>query len=83
MSAVQAGILSQSIKDYSGKGYGDFKNDVAEAVVECIRPIRNEYDKLIADKQYLMDICQRGADSAKRISQRTLKKVYKKVGFVL
>lgn len=46
-------------------------------------PIRNEYDKLIADKQYLMDICQRGADSAKRISQRTLKKVYKKVGFVL
>ena len=55
----------------------------AEAVVECIRPIRNEYDKLIADKQYLMDICQRGADSAKRISQRTLKKVYKKVGFVL
>lgn len=49
--------------------------------VSC--PIRNEYDKLIADKQYLMDICQRGADSAKRISQRTLKKVYKKVGFVL
>ena len=83
MSAVTGRNIESIVKDYSGKGYGDFKNDVAEAVVECIRPIRNEYDKLIADKQYLMDICQRGADSAKRISQRTLKKVYKKVGFVL
>ena len=83
MSAVTGRNIESTVKDYSGKGYGDFKNDVAEAVVECIRPIRNEYDKLIADKQYLMDICQRGADSAKRISQRTLKKVYKKVGFVL
>ena len=83
MSAVTGRNIESIVKDYSGKGYGDFKNDVAEAVVECIRPIRNEYDKLIADKQYLMDICQKGADSAKRISQRTLKKVYKKVGFVL
>ena len=74
MSAVTGRNIESIVKDYSGKGYGDFKNDVAEAVVECIRPIRNEYDKLIADKQYLMDICQRGADSAKRISQRTLKK---------
>ena len=73
MSAVTGRNIESIVKDYSGKGYGDFKNDVAEAVVECIRPIRNEYDKLIADKQYLMDICQRGADSAKRISQRTLK----------
>ena len=58
MSAVTGRNIESIVKDYSGKGYGDFKNDVAEAVVECIRPIRNEYDKLIADKQYLMDICQ-------------------------
>ena len=83
MSAVTKRDIDDIVKDYAGKGYGDFKNDVAEAVVECIRPIREEYDRIIADKQYLMDICRKGADSARRISERTLKKVYKKVGFVL
>lgn len=83
MSAVTGRNIEDIVKDYQGKGYGDFKSDVAEAVVECIRPIRSEFDRLIADKQYLMDICEKGADSARRISQRTLKKVYKKVGFVI
>ena len=83
MSAVTGRDIESIVKDYQGRGYGDFKNDVAEAVVECIRPIRTEYDKLIADKAYLMDICTKGAENAQRISQRTLKKVYKKVGFVL
>ena len=53
MSAVTGRNIESIVKDYSGKGYGDFKNDVAEAVVECIRPIRNEYDKLIADKLFV------------------------------
>lgn len=83
MSAVTGRTIDDIVCDYSGKGYGDLKGDVAEAVVECIRPIRAEYDKLISDKPYLMDICLKGAESAKRISQRTLKKVYKKVGFVI
>lgn len=83
MSAVTGRDIEDIVNDYQGKGYGDFKGDVAEAVVECIRPIRAEYDKLIADKQYLMDICSRGAENAHRISRRTLNKVYKKVGFVI
>ncbi|MCH5185610.1 MAG: tryptophan--tRNA ligase [Oscillospiraceae bacterium] len=83
MSAVTKRNTDDIVADYSGKGYGDFKNDVAEAVVENIRPIQEEYDKLIADKAYLMNVCSKGADAAKRISQRTLKKVYKKVGFMV
>lgn len=83
MSAVTGRKIDDIVKDYSGKGYGDFKGDIAEAVVECIRPIRAEYDKIIADKAYLMDICAKGAENARRISERTLKKVYKKVGFVI
>ncbi len=83
MSAVTGRKIDDIVKDYSGKGYGDFKSDVAEAVVECLKPIRAEYDRIISDKQYLMDICEKGAESARKISQRTLKKVYKKVGFVL
>lgn len=83
MSAVTDRPIDDIVSDYAGKGYGDFKADVAEAVVETMRPIRAEFDRLMADKQYLMDICEKGADSARRISQRTLNKVYKKVGFVL
>lgn len=83
MSAVTGRKIDDIVKDYQGKGYGDFKSDVAEAVVECVRPIREEYDRIIADKAYLMDICAKGADTARRISRRTLNKVYKKVGFVI
>ena len=70
-------------REFSGQGYGTFKSAVAEAVVEGIKPIRAEYDKIIADKAYLQDIYKRGAESAGRIANRTLKKVYKKVGFIV
>lgn len=70
-------------KSFEGQGYGVFKNAVAEAVVEAIRPIREEYDRIIKDKAYLQGIYTQGAESARRIANRTLKKVYKKVGFVV
>ncbi len=70
-------------KDFEGKGYGDFKVAVGEAVVETLRPIRAEYEKLIADKAYL-EQCYRKADEiALRISQRTLSKAMKKIGYIL
>ncbi|MEE1224430.1 MAG: tryptophan--tRNA ligase [Clostridia bacterium] len=83
MAAVTNKTPQEIALEYSAQGYGTFKNDVAEAVVEKIRPIREKYDKLSDDKQYLVDIYTRGAEQARRISDRTLKKVYKKVGFVL
>ncbi len=82
-SAVTGKTIEQIVTDYSGKGYGDFKGDVAEAVVECIRPIRAEFDRLSADRKYLTEIYTDGAQKATRIAERTLKKVYKKVGFVV
>lgn len=83
MAAVTGRSIDSIVSDYSGKGYGDFKADVAEAVVECIRPIRAEYDKISADREYLRQICAEGAEKSTRIAERTLKKVYKKVGFVV
>lgn len=68
---------------FAGQGYGALKAAVADAVVEAIRPIREEYDRIIKDKAYLQEICSSGAVNARRIADRTLKKVYKKVGFVL
>ncbi len=70
-------------KRFDGQGYGTFKSAVADAVVEAIRPIREEYDRIIKDKAYLKDIYTKGAESAHRIADRTLKKVYKKVGFIV
>ena len=70
-------------KDFEGQGYGTFKSAVADAVVEAIRPIREEYDRIIKDKAYLQEICKNGAETSYRIAQRTLKKVYKKVGFIV
>lgn len=70
-------------KDFEGKGYGDFKTAVGEAVVEALRPIKVEYEKLRADKAYL-ESCYRKADEiAQRVSQRTLSKAMKKIGFIL
>jgi tryptophanyl-tRNA synthetase len=67
---------------FEGKGYGDFKPEVGEAVVEMLRPIREEAERLIKDKAYLETICREGADRAARAASRTLRKVYKKIGFV-
>ena len=70
-------------KSFEGQGYGTFKSAVADAVVEGIRPIREEYDRIITDKAYLENIYKTGAESAYRIARRTLGKVYKKVGFIV
>ena len=83
MSAVTDRSIDSIVAEYQSKGYGDFKADVAEAVVEHIRPIRQRYDELSEDKAYLIDIYTKGAERANRIAQRTLNKVYKKIGFIL
>ena len=70
-------------KSFDGQGYGVFKSAVADAVVEAIRPIREEYDRIVKDKVYLADIYKNGAEYAHRLANRTLKKVYKKVGFIV
>ena len=83
MSAVTGKSIEEIVNNYQGQGYGTFKSDVSEAVVEMIRPIRAEYDRLVKDKEYLTKIYTEGGEKARYLSNRTLKKVYKKVGFVL
>ena len=70
-------------KEFAGKGYGDFKVKVAEAVIEELRPVQEEYKRLMADKQYLLDTANAGAEKAARIASRTLTKAKKKVGLLL
>ncbi len=68
-------------KEFSGKGYGDFKSAVAEAVVEELRPLQAEYTRLIKEKSYLEECAKNGAKKASSVADRTVKKCMKKVGF--
>ena len=68
--------------EFAGKGYGAFKPVVGEAVVETLRPIRQEAQRLIKDKAYLTDVCKSGAEKASYVANKTLRKVYKKIGFL-
>ena len=68
--------------EFAGKGYGAFKPVVGEAVVETLRPIKAEAERLIKDKAYLTDVCRKGAEKASYVANKTLRKVYKKIGFL-
>ena len=68
--------------DFTGQGYGAFKTAVGEAVVEKLRPIREETERILKDKAYLESVYRMGAEKASYVANRTLRKVYKKLGFV-
>jgi len=81
-SAVTGKSISDAEAEFAGKGYGDFKAAVGEAVADVFTPIQAEYAKLSSDKAYLEGCMKEGAEKASRISVKTLRKVYKKMGFV-
>ena len=69
-------------QEFASAGYGVFKPAVGEAVVETLRPIREEAARIMKDKAYLNELCRSGAEKASYIANKTLRKVYKKVGLV-
>jgi len=81
-SAISGKDFAAIEKEFEGKGYGDFKLCVGECVADALAPIREEFARLSKDKGYLMSVCSDGAQFARRLSRRTLDKVYHKVGFV-
>lgn len=81
-SSVTGRSYDEIEREFDGKGYGVFKPAVGDAVVEALRPIREEAERMIADKAYLQSVYTDGAQRASAIARRTLRKVYKKVGLV-
>lgn len=69
-------------EEFAGKGYGDFKPAVGEAVVELLRPIREKTEDLLKNKDYLEQVYRDGAQKANFIARKTLSKVHRKIGFV-
>ena len=74
--------FSEIERDFEGKGYGLFKPAVGDAVIEMLRPIREESARMIAEKDYLQEIYTDGAQRASSVARKTLRKVYKRIGFV-
>ena len=81
-SAVTGRTYDEIEQEFAGKGYGVFKSAVGDAVIELLRPIREEAVRLLADKAYLESVYRAGAEKASYVAEKTLRKVYKKVGFV-
>ena len=80
--AATGKTIAEAEAEFEGQGYGIFKPAVGEAVVELVRPIQEEAKKLLGDKAYLEGIYKEGAQKASYLAEKTLRKVYKKVGFV-
>ena len=81
-SAVTGRSYEEIEQEFAGCGYGKFKPAVGEAVVETLRPIREEATRILTDKAYLEGVYKAGAEKASYVANKTLRKVYKKVGFV-
>ena len=79
--AATGKTMEEAEADFAGQGYGVFKPAVADAVVELLRPIREESERLIADKAYLEGIYREGAQHAQYLANKTLAKVQRKIGF--
>ncbi len=68
-------------REFEGHGYGDFKLAVGEACADALAPVQAEFARLMADKAYLESIMKKNAEYASYLANKTLSKVYRKVGF--
>lgn len=80
--AATGRTMEEAEAAFAGQGYGVFKPAVGEAVVELLRPIREEAERLLADKGYLESVYRTGAEKAAYVANRTLSKVQRKIGFL-
>ena len=86
LMSIYAAVTGKSYEEieaeFAGQGYGKFKPAVGDAVVEHLRPIREEATRILKDKAYLESVYRAGAEKASYVAEKTLRKVYKKIGFV-
>src|SRR4029079_8250702 len=81
-AAVTGTDVDKLVEGYAGRGYGDLKADTAEAVVEFVTPSRARVDELLTEPSELESVLAAGAERAKDVSAKTLKRVYDRLGFL-
>jgi tryptophanyl-tRNA synthetase len=74
--------IDELVEAYAGRGYGDFKGDLAEVVVDFVTPFRTRTLELLDDRSEIDAVLKRGADRAHEVASRTLADVYERVGFL-
>ena len=82
LSALRSVPVESLVESYAGKGYGDLKGDVADAVVEVVTPFRERTFALLEDRESLDGILAHGADRARAVASETMSLVNERVGFV-
>jgi len=82
MSVVTGRRINEIEAEYDGSGYGPFKENVGEAVVELLTPIQQRYEQLRADERELQRLLGIGAEKARKASEPTLAEMYERMGFV-
>ncbi|MBE5780786.1 MAG: tryptophan--tRNA ligase [Clostridiales bacterium] len=82
LGALTGKTMEEIEDDFAGKGYGHLKSAVTDVVIEELRPIQEEFKRLISDKAQLEELMKQGRDKANRVAGRTMAKVYKKMGFI-
>jgi tryptophanyl-tRNA synthetase len=82
LSAFTGRTAKELQGDYDGKGYGDLKKDVAEALVEFVTPVQARVKSYLDDPAELDKILARGAEQARAVASRTLARAYDKLGFL-
>ncbi len=81
-SATTGTPIKEAEKYFENMGYAEFKMAVGEVVADMIEPIRAEKNRILADKEYMETVLKNGAEKANALANRTLSKVYRKVGLV-
>lgn len=81
-SVMTGCTVEEAQSQFAGKGYGDFKLAVGEAVADGLAPLREKYDYYMKNKDYLEKVYTESAQSASRLAYRMLSKVQKKIGFI-
>ena len=81
-TAVTGKTIEETEKEFSGLGYGVFKEAVGTAVADHLKPVREKYADIIKDKEYLESVYKNGAERAAYVARKTLSKTYRKIGFV-
>lgn len=80
-SAFAGCSVGDAEKHFAGQGYGELKSQTADAVIQKLLPIQAEQKRILADKAYLDGVLKTGAERAAYLANKTLRKVYKKIGF--
>lgn len=81
-STIKGISIDDVEKEFEGKGYGDFKIAVGEAIVKELEPFHNKYNELMNDREYLERIYTEGSNKASEKARKTLKLVYEKIGLI-